>query len=359
MLSILRGLAHNPPGVPKPRGGGGGTTTQQDQLNAFFNSMYPDQTGQIKANYAKQEAAINAQYDQQLGRLNNEAGAATKGIQAEGQNLQASLKAIGADANAQLAASNTAIGTAYSKALSAVNNNYKPLAADLKAQGATGAGLKAEAAAGRANLNEAQATDSALGQRYQQMLSQEINNRQATGSTVTTADAGQIASILSQARDTTSNDRLQAVAKVEANLAGDLVQANNQRASAKYSLFLSALKSGGTLGQAGAATLSPTTILKNQQSYVKDGTVNWSPAFDSALKSSDPQIKMLAANFRQQIQFAKDPLSEATHAFSIWQASPQAKQYPEVTIMLMKAAGLAETATARRAADKLGIPGIK
>lgn len=235
-----------------------------------FEQMYGDPTADIRSAYAGQEAAINKQYDTMLGRLGSEHGAAERGVRAEGQQLQSALTAIGADATAQLAASNRQIDQDYSKALQAVNNDYKPLANDLAASGAGGAGLKAEAAAGRADLREAQQTDSALGQRYSQMLSQEINNRQATGATVTTANVQDLARILQQSRDNASADRLGAVAKLEASLAGDLAQAKSQKNAAKYSLWLDVIKSGGTLGDAATKTASAGTHLSAARDAAKN-----------------------------------------------------------------------------------------
>lgn len=278
-----------------PDAGGGALTWQQQ-----FEKQYGDPSKDIRAAYGAQESAINKQYDQMLARLGTEHGAAERGVRAEGAQLQTALKAIGADATAQLAASNRAIDNDYAKALKAVNNNYKPLSADLQANDAGGAGLHAEAAAGKANLNEAHNADAALGARYQQALSQEINNRQATGATVTTANVDDLARILTQSRDNASADRLQAVAKIEASMAGDLAQAASQKAAERYRTFLAVLKNGGTLGQAATKTASAATILSATRAAAS-GVPDWTTPFKGIAKSQDTDEQALANEYEAAI----------------------------------------------------------
>lgn len=303
-------------------------------LDEQFNKLYGDGgVGDITAAYKAQEGAINAQYDQLLGRLNTEHGAAEKGVRAEGAQLQTALTAIGADATAQLTASNKQIDKDYGAALKGLNNDYKPLGNDLAKSGAGGKGLKAEAAQGRADLREAHSADSALGARYQQMLGQEINNRQATGATVTTANVDDLTRILQQSRDTASTDRLQAVAKVEASLAGDLAQAKQSKANAKYSFFLDVLKGGGTLGAAAVKVASPG-VLKSAQDVVDGAQPDWNEPFKGVLKSKDKNEANDGIDYMQRISTGK---ISADKALLEWMSNPDHENEPLVTWALTQA----------------------
>jgi len=320
------------------QGPGAGAGSGRLGLEAQFNQLYGDPTADIRKAYADQEAAINKQYDAMLGRLGNEHGAAERGVRAEGAQLQTALTAIGADATAALSQSNRQIDQDYAKALKGVNADYKPGARDLAAQGAGGAGLKAEAAAGRADLREAHVADSALGQRYQQMLSQEINNRQATGATVTTANVQDLARILQQARDTTSTDRLAAVAKVEANMAGDLAQANNAKRQAKYSFFLDVLKSGGSLGKAGLKVATPGTI-NSAIRTLKSGNIDYSASFGGLSKSKNPDEIALGQKYEESLL---NKTRTAQQIWAEWQANPNRADMPLLGDAIMQLVGYAQ-----------------
>lgn len=313
--------------------------TTEDPLSAWFNANYADPSADIRGAYGQQEAAINAQYDQMLARIGKEHGAAEAGVRAEGADLQGQLAAIGADAQTQMAKSNAGIDADYARALKDVNAAYKPLAADSKRGGGSTAGLQAERAAGTANLHEAQAADSALGQRYTQMLDQAINNRKATGATVTVAGVNDLARVLQESRDNTSADRLKAVASIEANMAGDLAQAKSAKSAAKYSLFLSTLKSGGSLGQAAIKIATPS-VLNAARKAAQDGRPNWQTPFKNVLKSKDPDEVGMANQYLQRIASGKQ---SADQAWAEFQANPDRVNFPTLENALANAVAYGST----------------
>lgn len=306
--------------------------TANEKLNAWFNANYADPTADITKAYKAQEAAINGQYDRLLGRLGTEHGAAERGVRAEGQAVQNQLAAIGADGAAALAASNSQIDKDYADALKGINADYKPLAADIKKSGGDTSGLRETAVQGRTDLREGHVSDAALGQRYQQLLTQSINDRKATGATVTAAGVNDLARILQQSRDTASTDRLAAVAKVEANMAGDLAQAKDQRNKAKYSLFLDVLKSGGTLGQAAFKIATPGTI-NSAIKTLQSGNVDYSKSFSGLTKSQNPDEVKLGQGYQEAlINGSKTP----DQVWAEWQANPNRTDMPLLSDAIMQ-----------------------